>query len=55
MATLVTLVDVDVKQHKLGGLKSHDSHVLMEQLLPLAMRKKLPNEVCSILIDVFVF
>ena len=46
---------IDVKQRKLGGLKSHDSHVLMEQLLPLAIRKTLPNEVCSILIDLCLF
>ncbi|XP_027940215.1 uncharacterized protein LOC114194288 [Vigna unguiculata] len=46
---------VDVKQSKLGGLKSHDSHVLMEQLLPLAMRKTLPKEVCSVLIDLCSF
>ena len=42
---------IDVKQRKLGGLKSHDSHILMEQLLPLAMRNTLPKEVCSVLID----
>jgi len=46
---------VDVKQSKLAGLKSHDSHVLMEQLLPLAMRKTLPKEVCSVLIDLCSF
>ena len=46
---------VDVKQSKLRGLKSHDSHVLMQQLLPLAMRKTLPKEVCSILIDLCSF
>lgn len=41
---------VDVKQSKLGGLKSQYSHVLMEQLLPLVMRKMLPKEVFCILI-----
>jgi len=46
---------IDVKQRKLGGLKSHDSHVLMEQLLPLAMRNTLPKEVCSILVDLCMF
>ena len=46
---------IDVKQRKLGGLKSHDSHILMEQLLPLAMRNKLPKEVCSVLIDLCLF
>jgi len=46
---------IDVKQRKLGGLKSHDSHVLMEQLLPLAMRKTLPKGVFSVLIDLCLF
>ncbi|XP_052732434.1 uncharacterized protein LOC128196236 [Vigna angularis] len=46
---------VDVKQRKIGGLKSHDSHVLMEQILPLAIRKTLPKEVSSILIDLCSF
>lgn len=31
-------------------LKSHDCHILMEQLLPLAMRVGLPNEVSAVLI-----
>jgi len=30
---------------KLNGLKSHDSHVLMQQLLPVAIRGILPNKV----------
>ena len=29
---------VDVEKHKLTGLKSHDCHVLMQQLLPVAIR-----------------
>ncbi|KAK7349692.1 hypothetical protein VNO77_07266 [Canavalia gladiata] len=35
--------------HLNGMLKSHDCHILMEQLLPLAMRAALPNQVTSIL------
>nr|KYP46553.1 hypothetical protein KK1_031844 [Cajanus cajan] len=46
---------IDLNQRKLGGLKSHDSHVLMEQLLPLAIRKALPKQVCSVLIDLCSF
>ena len=46
---------IDVKQRKLGGLTRHDSHVLMKQLLPLAMRYTLPKEVCYILIDLCMF
>ncbi|KAL2347434.1 hypothetical protein Fmac_001434 [Flemingia macrophylla] len=38
-----------------GMLKSHDSHILMEQLLPLAMRSSLPDEVSAILIELCSF
>ena len=31
---------------KLVGLKSHDCHVLMQQLLPVAIRGTLPEKVC---------
>ncbi|XP_058776657.1 uncharacterized protein LOC131650977 [Vicia villosa] len=34
---------VSVKDLKLVGLKSHDCHVLMQQLLPVAIRGILPN------------
>jgi hypothetical protein len=46
---------IDLKQRKIGGLKSHDSHILMEQLLPLAMRKTLPPQVSAVLIDLCSF
>lgn len=46
---------VDMKQRKLGRLKSHDSHVLMEQLLPLAMRSILPKEMFDVMIDLCSF
>ncbi|XP_058784274.1 uncharacterized protein LOC131659049 [Vicia villosa] len=36
---------VSVKDLKLVGLKSHDCHVLMQQLLPVAIRGILPNNV----------
>ena len=46
---------IDVRQRKLGGLKSHDSHILMEQLLPLALRKTLPQQGSADLIDLSLF
>ena len=46
---------IDLDQRKITGLKSHDSHILMEQLLPLAMRKVLPNQISAVLIDVCSF
>ena len=45
---------IDFKQRKLGRLKSHDTHVLMEQLLPLAMRNTISKYFFSILIDLLV-
>lgn len=46
---------IDNQRHKIYGLKSHDCHILMEQLLPLAIRNVLPIEVSSILVDVCSF
>lgn len=46
---------VDLRQHKLGELRSHVSHVLMEELLPIAMRNTLPKQVSAVLIDLCVF
>lgn len=34
---------VSMEQYKLIGLKSHDCHVLMQQLLPMALRGLLPK------------
>lgn len=57
---------VSMKDFKLQGLKSHDCHVLMQQLLPVALRCILPkhfkdaiiilcfffNSLCTIVVDV---
>ena len=37
------------------GLKSHDNHVLMQQLLPIAIRGKLPSNVVQPLIRMSAF
>ncbi|WVZ02274.1 hypothetical protein V8G54_023080 [Vigna mungo] len=42
---------VDEVQHKILGLKSHDCHIIMEQLLPLAIRNLLPNHVTATLVE----
>ncbi|KAH0644671.1 hypothetical protein KY284_032555 [Solanum tuberosum] len=42
---------VDLKKRKISNLKSHDSHILMEHLLPIACRRALPTEVTSVLIE----
>ena len=36
---------IDLKQRKLFGLKSHDCHILMQQLLPLGIHHVLPDKV----------
>ncbi|RYR28647.1 uncharacterized protein LOC107626859 isoform X1 [Arachis ipaensis] len=42
---------IDEAQQKIIGLKIHDCHILIEQLLPLAIRNVLPNQVTSVLIE----
>jgi len=42
---------VDIDQRKIFGLKSHDCHILMEQLLSLFIRNVLPVQVATILVD----
>jgi hypothetical protein len=34
-----------LKECTISGLKSHDSHILMQQLLPIALRGSLPNNI----------
>ena len=42
---------IQLKQLKIYGLKSHDSHIIMQQLLPIAIRGALPKKVSMALID----
>lgn len=42
---------VHLKPFKILGLKSHDNHILMQQLLPLALQKALPQHVRKPLIE----
>ncbi|CAN6718990.1 unnamed protein product [Malus baccata var. baccata] len=42
---------VHVNERKIHGLKSHDCHVLMQQLLPLAIRLVLPKAVTMVLLE----
>ena len=46
---------IDLKQRKLFGLKSHDCHILMQQLLPLGIRHVLPDKVTAVLIELCSF
>ena len=46
---------IQVKERTISGLKSHDCHILMQQLLPLAMGRALPKNVCETLIELCIF
>ncbi|KAL0440555.1 UNVERIFIED_CONTAM: hypothetical protein Slati_2538500 [Sesamum latifolium] len=46
---------VQVEKRTLWGLKSHDNHVLMQNLLPIAVRKALPKHVVDVLIELSTF
>ena len=41
---------VNMKERKISGLKSHDNHILMQQLFPIALRGFLPSHVTRPLI-----
>ena len=46
---------VKLKERTIVGLKSHDNHILMQQLLPIALRGSLPNCVVKLLIELSAF
>ncbi|XP_075103619.1 uncharacterized protein LOC142178190 [Nicotiana tabacum] len=46
---------MNLKDHKISGLKSHDCHVLLQHILPLALRGMLSKEVCESLIELSLF
>nr|XP_016433291.1 PREDICTED: uncharacterized protein LOC107759794 [Nicotiana tabacum] len=46
---------VDLKQQKLKSMKSHDFHILMQHLLPIAIRSILPYKVTVVLIELSSF
>jgi hypothetical protein len=46
---------VQLKDRTISGLKSHDSHILMQQLLPIALHKSLPDKVVRPLVEISAF
>ncbi|XP_016204229.1 uncharacterized protein LOC107644813 [Arachis ipaensis] len=46
---------VDLRQCKLSGLKSHDCHILMEQLLPILVKNALPIPVSNVIANLSSF
>jgi hypothetical protein len=47
--------NVNVNERKISGLKSHKSHIILQHLLPLAVRKILPEMVATAVIHVSNF
>jgi hypothetical protein len=47
---------VQLNDRTMSGIKSHDCHTLMQQLLPIALRgSKLPSNVVKVLVDMSTF
>ena len=46
---------VNMKESKISGLKSHDNHILMQQIFPIALRGTLPSHVTRPLIKLASF
>ena len=46
---------VDMKKHKLFGMRSHDFHVFMQRLIPIAFRELLPRNVWQALTEISIF
>ncbi|XP_075665539.1 uncharacterized protein LOC142635228 [Castanea sativa] len=46
---------MNMKERKISGLKSHDNHILMQQLFPIALRGSLPSHVTRPLIKLACF
>ncbi|XP_042467453.1 uncharacterized protein LOC122050628 [Zingiber officinale] len=46
---------VHLEERNIWGLKSHDHHILMQLLLPLAIRKALPKDIVKVLIELTNF
>ena len=46
---------VDMKKHELFGMKSHDCHVFMQRLIPIAFRELLPGNVWQAVTEISIF
>jgi len=46
---------IDLKGGKIFGLKSHDCHILMEQLLPIDIRNIFANNVITVVVELCSF
>ncbi|KAJ8755630.1 hypothetical protein K2173_022225 [Erythroxylum novogranatense] len=46
---------VDLRKYKLFGMKSHDCHVFMQRLIPIAFRELLPSKVWEAITELSLF
>ena len=46
---------MDLKKYKLFGMKSHDCHVFMQRLIPIAFRNLMPTNVWQPLSELSLF
>ena len=46
---------VNLNQRTISGLKSHDNHILMQELLPISLRNVLPKNVLRPLVELSNF
>ena len=46
---------VDLSGNKLYGMKSHDCHIFMQRLIPIAFRELLPANECQALTELTIF
>ena len=46
---------VDMRKFKLFGMKSHDCHVFMQRLMPVAFRELLPSKVWEAITELNLF
>ncbi|KAI3472558.1 hypothetical protein Pfo_029196 [Paulownia fortunei] len=47
--------NINVNDGKLYGLKTYDCHILLQRLLPIAIRKFLPNDICGTIVELCDF
>ena len=45
---------VNMKECKISGLKSHDNHILMQQLFPITLRRSFPSHVTRPFVKTYV-
>ena len=46
---------VDMNKYRLFGMKSHDCHIFMQRLLPIAFRELLPMRVWEAITELSIF